>query len=405
MKGLKILFITPKSTRSGAPLLLLNFIKWAVEKELVVPLILFSNRGSLDEEFKRLGETFFYYENILPTGRGIFQRVYIRLYNSNIGKNWYLRRLRSKLLGHKPDLVYSNTIANGAILDFCRFLDLPVISHVHESSYLTNIFGEENISLVKQYSTFYIACSKYVMHSLVENFEIPVKDITVIYSSVSRHYADAVNSAIADSEFEKARLNGKVIIGGSGGAGWIKGSDLVIPLMKRLLSVNKNICFLWVGGDITSNEYRQLEIDIRNANLENNIIITGLVDNPWYYFSLMNIFVLLSREDSFPLVCLENALISNPIVCFENAGGAVELLANWPDNILPYLDIDKMAERVSELLNNQLLAAEIGNSLRKRVLENFTSELLFSRILETIQQQLASRALSIFNNHSTFESK
>ena len=87
---------------------------------------------------------------------------------------------------------------------------------------------------------------------------------------------------------------GKHIIGCSGGFSWIKGSDLVIPLMIQILKKNNNVHFVWVGGDLTSNEYEELKIDIKNSLLSGHILFTGSVDNPMHYFSMFDIFVLLS---------------------------------------------------------------------------------------------------------------
>lgn len=388
MGKIKVLFITPETQRAGAPLQLFNFISWLIEKELAEPVILLSSRGSIDEDFQKLGKTFFYYYYKPAAGKNIFSKIGHRVFNSSIGKRFYLRRLRDHLSAFKPELVYSNTIVNGDMLEFCNFLHVPVITHVHESGYLTGLYGERNLAAVKRYSSHFIACSNHVRQSLI-NLQIPAEQISLVYSSVNKDAVAHIQAASVAGAVESAVKSGKKIIGSSGGLGWLKGSDLVVPFIKELLKTEPDICFLWVGGNPASIEYKQALTDIRNTGLQNNIIITGTVNNPLYYFSLMDVFVLLSREDSFPLVCLENSLLFNPVVCFEKSGGATELLADWPDNIIPYLDIAKLSERVLEILNDKPLREKIGDSMRKKVTENFDSEKCFPEIFKIMQNNFS----------------
>ncbi len=380
----KVLFITPETQRAGAPLQLLNFISWLVEKDLVQPIIFLHWKGSIDDDFKKLGKVFYYYEPKKSTAAGMLTKIQNRIANSGYGKKKYMRELQEKIAAEKPDLIYSNTIVNGDLLEFCKNLSAKVITHVHESSYLFGLYGEENMDKVIRYSSNYIACSDHVQRCLLK-LNIPQEKIVVVHSSVSSDAAEKKQDAVADEKITAAVKAGKKFIGGSGGLGWLKGSDLIIPLMKELLKSERDMCFLWVGGNPSAIEYSHAMMDIKNAGLEAHVIITGSVTNPLAYFSLLKVFVLLSREDSFPLVCLENAMLSNPVVCFAESGGAAELLKDWPTNILPYLDTNKMAERIIEMINDQELSKNIGSSLRNTVLQQFTSGKLFPEIFKIMQ--------------------
>lgn len=384
MRKLKILFVSPVANRSGAPLFLLDFISWGAKQNHFDPILLLSSSGKLDDNFKTYSKVFHFYQNRFDDKWGLASKLYCRLYNSNFFKKLYLLILQQRLIHTKADLIYSNTIVTGALLEFTKFLKKPVITHVHESNYLTSLYGLENIQQVKLYTSLYIACSNHVKHSLVNSYHLDDKLVRVLHTPINATLQIETEKDESLIKIKALAQGGKQLIGGSGGLGWIKGSDLLIPLMIEIIKKNKDVYFVWVGGDSNSIEYKQLMIDIKNADLCDYVLITGNIPNPNSYFSILNLFVLLSREDSFPLVCLENSILSKPIVCFDKSGGATELLSDIPANIIPYLNLQSFAMRVIELLDNQNLALEIGTSLKKRVLSKFTSDLIYPKIIELI---------------------
>jgi glycosyltransferase involved in cell wall biosynthesis len=71
--------------------------------------------------------------------------------------------------------------------------------------------------------------------------------------------------------------------------------------------------------------------------------------DPLEWFRLLDVFVLPAREDPFPLVCLEAALVGVPIVAFDN-GGMPDLLDQGCGVVVPYPDVPRFAGEVDALL-------------------------------------------------------
>jgi glycosyltransferase involved in cell wall biosynthesis len=298
-KKLKVLFITHDTTRSGAPLLLYNFIKWLKEFDYVEPFILIGRSDELDNQFAELGKVFYPFGLKNSIGKNLLYKCYVRLYNSALGKKLsiYFLNLRIKYL--KIDLIYSNTICNGNLMDFLNFLKVNQICHVHEGKRGIEICGRENFELVEKNADCYIACSKFVKNNLLNNLNINSRKVNLIYSSINvSNYTSLIGK---DRSLEQNQF----VIGGSGGLGFGKGTDLIVPLMKNILKTRSNIKFVWVGGKKTSEEFIALQLEIEKNELSNYIEIVSSVQNPIEYYQNFDLFVLLSREDSFPLVCLE----------------------------------------------------------------------------------------------------
>lgn len=381
-KKLKVLFITHDTTRSGAPLLLYNFIKWLKELDYVEPFILIGRSDELDAQFAELGKVFFPFASKNSIGKSLLYKVYVRLYNSAFGQKLYNYFLKSRIRSLKIDLIYSNTICNGNLMDFLNFLKINQVCHVHEGKRGIELCGSENFELVEKNAGSYIACSKFVKNNLITNLNINSEKVNLIYSSINvSNYTSLIGK-------DRSLKQDQFVIGGSGGLGFGKGTDLIVPLMKNILKTRNNIKFVWVGGKKTSKEFITLQHEIDKNELNNYIEIISSVENPIEYYQNFDLFVLLSREDSFPLVCLENALIGNTLLCFEGGGGTPELLEDCKENIISFLDLEKMAFRIIQLLDNPKQNEEMGMNLKEKVLKNYTSNICFPMMLDVMKSNI-----------------
>ena len=130
----------------------------------------------------------------------------------------------------------------------------------------------------------------------------------------------------------------------SGTVHWRKGTDIFIQLVRTIYKLEPkcNIKFVWVGKS-SFKENVIIQEDLRKLGLQEYVTFPGEVDNPTEYFKDFDVFVMTSREDPFPLVCIEVGQLGKPIVSFDKATGINEFLANGGGFVVPYLDIEEMA--------------------------------------------------------------
>lgn len=95
--------------------------------------------------------------------------------------------------------------------------------------------------------------------------------------------------------------------------------------------------------------------------IKNNIRFTGLVTDPENLFSELDVFLLTSREDPFPLAAIEAGMLGKPILSFKNATGINEITKNKGGFSVPYLSIEAMATKVIEYYKNTDLKQKHGN--------------------------------------------
>jgi glycosyltransferase involved in cell wall biosynthesis len=100
-----------------------------------------------------------------------------------------------------------------------------------------------------------------------------------------------------------------------------------------------------------------------------NIIFTGQVSNPADYLNQISVFALTSREDPFPLVALEAAALSKPIICFNESGGMVEFVNNGAGIVVPYIDVKQMGDSIIQILESTELRNRFGHRAKELAYE------------------------------------
>ena len=81
----------------------------------------------------------------------------------------------------------------------------------------------------------------------------------------------------------------------------------------------------------------------------------------------MNVFLMTSREDPFPLVNLEAAINKVPIICFENSGGSSEIVDESSGFVVPFCDTQKMSDIVIELKKSPKKLSELSIGIYEKV--------------------------------------
>ncbi|MDJ1482395.1 glycosyltransferase [Cytophagaceae bacterium YF14B1] len=384
MSKKKILFVSHDASRTGAPLVLLHFLKWLKQNTDIAFVILLKRGGELQSEFEALAPTYIYsfpYQPII----GLKGKI-IANWNTYIGIPSYYNKLRRIISQHSIGLIYANSVGNGHILNFLSDLKCPVITHIHELAYGIYANGEENLKYVLKYTNHYIAVSKAVQNNLLASYTIPEINISLVYEFVpNQTTTDITNNKLRSS---LGIPEDAFIVGTSGTMDLRKGFDLFITLANIVhqKADKKDIYFIWIGGNLDNGHYEIVKMDAEKTGIKPFIRIPGAQKNPLDFFVMFDVFVLLSREDPFPLVCLENALLQKPIICFENGGGMPELVENDCGFVVPYLDINSIADKILYLKQNPAIKHTLGKNAQEKVSQRYELSICAPQIVDIIKK-------------------
>jgi glycosyltransferase involved in cell wall biosynthesis len=349
----KILMISHDASRTGAPILLLNLTLLLKKEGLEVDFLL-KNGGQLEEIFKSLGSTYTFYKK---EEQGFFNKI----------RGFFFRRSGNsldKINWKKYDYVLSNTITNGNILPLIRkHFKGPVISYIHELEMATNFFTNENDvkALIKNTDLFFVP-SIAVKDFLVLKFQLSPKNVSLL------HYYIPPISKLQQTMKDLLKENSSFFVGGAGTSDWRKSPDLFIQVAKRVFTKapDANIKFIWKGALKTGVEIQRLMYDITKMELSNKVMFDEASPNMASFYSSIDLFLLTSREDPYPLVVLEAADLSVPTICFKNAGGAIEFIeSSGGGRCVDYMDIEAMADTVLFYYKNEEVRKKAGSNAKE----------------------------------------
>ncbi len=287
------------------------------------------------------------------------------------------------------DLAYLNTSASGWALELVP-AETPVITHVHELGLQLDVIeraDRESLMQLLSRTARYVAVSAQVAAELRSRYNIGEHSI-----EVHRGFVPLTNEPTR-AELVAARETlgvpaGTPIVGCVGAVEWRKGADLFVQLAQRILSRQdggSDAVLVWVGAPNDHFWERAIAHDVAHLGLGGRVRFVGGVQDPRPLMRLMDVFVLPSRSDPFPLSCLEAAALGTPLVCFD-AGGMTEFLEPRERLVVPYLDLDAMADRVVELLMAPAERRLLGEKLAQRVRERNDIALAAPALLRTIER-------------------
>jgi glycosyltransferase involved in cell wall biosynthesis len=317
----RVLFIGHEATRSGAPMILLRFLQWLRENDsrFEADLLLLRGGGDLEEEYRKVVNLY-----VLPQSEKphIFRR----------GVNFLKKKLKlaPKLPNLLPftrhyDAVLGNTVISLEYLKLFREKGFPTVCWLHELDYAIGLYSKKKFIELANYVDRFLVVSRAV-EDMLKRYGIKRKTHLVYgFASVDLPPVTEAEIQAVKNEIGISRKNA-FIIGASGTIEWRKGADVFLQIAHRLASEYEDFYFVWVGGrsPYSSAEYDRIQYDFERLDLKGKVIFTGIQADPYKFFAAMDLFALTSREDPFPLVCLEAAGSGKPTICFDRAGGMPE---------------------------------------------------------------------------------
>ena len=347
---MKILFLTPTGARTGSEMVLWYLMKQLVGTNVETAVYtrqageLFSTESPTPHTFINKSKRGFLY-NFLE---GIYHKIFKRTFEEN-----YLRRIHAQF---KPDCWYLNTITMPELAQLAIKLKVPYIVHVHEIVSIYDEYNANSFAAMIHNAKLVIGCSGSVVRQL--------KQMNLTNVQLLHEFVDTQKIIIKQpANLLRQQLNipaDAYIWLMSGTMCMRKGTDFVPDVLNIL---PQNTYLLWLGSESNYGVYHYVKERIKNENL--NFIALGNKGGSDYYdyLNIADGFVLLSREDPFPLVMIEAAYLQKPIVGFES-GGVAEFVQEGMGKVVPAFDIQQLTIAMADIADGKLLIDKV--KLRQR---------------------------------------
>lgn len=271
-------------------------------------------------------------------------------------------------MSNRFDIVHTHTIPTVFGVGLAKILGVPIVRHSHGSiqdipdRLLSNM--SERIVVVSNYS-------KSESHKRFHD------KMTVVHSGVDTELFKPTNNHSQIDKKYGFKANDRVLLS-IGRVHRNKGQHFIIEAMGELVKRFDNLLYLNVGGTFHSRDIKFFE----------NIFMIAKRDYPGKVRFLWNIphddlSRLINRAElcihpslleSFGLAIVEEMSCGKPVVAFGNTA-IPELIDHRQNGVLVRTaDVQGLVNTISDLLSDSAVAQKLGQSARKKVLENFTWE-------------------------------
>ncbi len=361
---MKILFISHEASRTGAPLLLFQFLERikSKNKELDFDVLLLDG-GELETDFQRIASVYNWEKSTIK-GPKIIRKIVRKLtYYFPVIRKIQNRNQLKQIVTSNYDVIYANTVVSIPIgRKLQNLLSIPLIVHVHEHFGITKIFEKELIELSGLSKVKFIAVSKLAFQNLIENHSIPANKISLIHPFTdTKKWINFKNKDKDSNHF---------VINSSGLVQIRKGSDLFVQIANRAIQKYHEIPWLfnWIGITDSDTEY-YYKSDIEKLGISDSVKFLGDFSDPISEFSNSDVFLMISREETWGLVCIEHACLGKPIVCFDKGNGIKEFVEQGTGIIVNYMDIEAVVDALASLFNDKELYKHLSTEARKKVVD------------------------------------
>lgn len=386
MKKTRIVVVSHEASYSGAPILLLNLLHLVKEKNWFHFDIVIIRGGPLASAFVQLAKTVV----LRPEGAQLHKTPLHKLANYFAYK---VRLNKARLWMARADGIFSNTIVNGKSLKRLNKTKKPVLVYVHELEGAIRAFNSNNTcTLSLQQATAVFCASLAIARNLFVNHGVSAKQLHLLqayFQVPSSNPTTHENDAIIQLGKAKIDVRNKFLVAGMGTANLRKGIDLFIDVCSKVIQVNASVLFVWIGDFVEPELADAMHKKIETLHLQNHLLLTGFLPPDAKRLKPFQLLALTSREDPYPLVVLEAALLKKPALVFESSGGMNEFVKEGAGFCIPDLDAAAMADKILTLVQDREMLTHAGaKAYQKAVQEHANPIRIVQQLMPVLKTAL-----------------
>ncbi len=396
----KVLYVSHESSRTGAVIALQRQVSWLVEQGAVRPCFVVRTPGELFD--RDILEAF---EALGPTRLVSARAERIRRIATNRLPGWTSRGLDLLCcVGYwvryrSVSAVWFNTVMNGPVHYDLTLLEAPRVCHIHElARFLRAYLPAEWMTAAIDDVDVWAAVSDPVADML--NFRYAVEPgrieilpgIANLGTSPLRRVSQPADGTPLGGDGDVTALEAsKFRVAAIGPPVPRKGSDVFLAVAVELArrGYRDQVEMTWLGGAERTSDFDDLVSDVEAAGLAGMVRVHPARTDVESLYADLDVLLIPSRQESFPLVMLEAGAFGVPIVTFEHSGGSA-VFASWGAGVtVPYLDSRGMADAVISLMGNPQERRRLGAASRAIVEQRFTPDAIGARCDSILKRVLA----------------
>jgi glycosyltransferase involved in cell wall biosynthesis len=236
----------------------------------------------------------------------------------------------------------------------------------------------------------FLVVSDALRDAIIAEHGIPAEKVTRIYNGIEiEHYSPQKDNGSREAIRHDFKVEDDAfLIGAIGRLVWQKGFAYLIRAIPSILQTFPRTKLLLVGDGPLRLEMEALS---ENLKIDEHVIFTGFRADVRRILSAIDILVVPSLLEGFPMITLEGMAMAKPIIATKIAGIEEQILNGKSGILVPPEDPNAIAEASIKLRNEESFAHCLGLEARRTVEERFTVE----KMVENTEKAY----LSVFGIH------
>ena len=321
--------------------------------------------GNMERDFRAIGAQVLLLD--IRTKSEIDPRVYLAL-----------RPLKDHILENGVQCIHAHTRITqvmGALLK--KRTGRPYLSTCH--GYFKNRLSRW---LFPCWGDKVIAISHAVETHLKNDFKVPMEKIALIESGIDLDEFAPVTEGIKIANRKRFDLGGGPVIGTVARLSEVKGQDVLIEAMPRVIADVPDAKLVLAGVGRTEKTLRSM---VSRLGLDGHVRFFSLVNKTSEMLNLLDVFVMPSRQEGLGLSIMEAQAAGVPVVA-SRVGGIPSLIEDGRTGILVEPEnAQALSSAITSLLVERERARAMGLSGREAVRSTHSADNMVHKTIEVYQ--------------------
>lgn len=302
------------------------------------------------------------------------------------------RRLQSLIRDEHVDIVHTffetSDLWAGPI---ARFSGHPVlISSRRDLGIARSLKHSLGYKLVRDMYDAVLAVSPQVRDYAIEHDGVSLAKIKTLFNGIDLE--EIIPLECRDAERRKLQISESTpVVITVANIRRIKGLDVMVEAATQVRRRRPDVLFLIAGQELEAGYSRALQSRIAHLGLEKNFRFLGARSDVFSLLALSDVFCLPSRSEGFSNALIEAMATGLPSVATD-VGGNREVLEDGKSGfIVASENAQALAERLTALLDDSVLARAMGKRAQTVACDRFTVQGMMKELVKVYDQLLAER--------------
>lgn len=363
---MNILFLSTHLNSGGITSYLLTLTKGFLKKGHVVNLV--TSGGNMEEEFKRLGARVFIFN--IRTKSELDPRIYFAL-----------KPLKKIIHENRIHIIHAQTRITQLMASLLsQYTKTPHVSTCHG-------FFKKRLSriLFPCWGKVVIAVSPAVKEHLRADFGILEERIALVGNGVDIDGFPLITDHERKLNRQKYHLDEGLVAGVIARLSHVKGQDILIKAMPRIGQSIPSFKLYFFGE---GREEQSLKDLVKALHLEDRIQFFPTVNNTRESLSILDVFVMPSRQEGLGLSIMEAQACGLRVVA-SRVGGIPYLIEDGKTGFLVEPENEKaLADRLIDVLSSPQKYQEVGLAARDFIKKHHSAETMVEKTLRVYETLL-----------------